>query len=131
MSSQKAQELGLKPIARYVTSAVAGVDPACMGIGPVPATQKVLQRAGWKLEELDLIELNEAFAAQVLACVNELGLGAGTCECQWRLHCSGTSPGRLWGADSHHFALRDEKEPGEAGLGNDVHRCRARNCNSS
>jgi 3-oxoadipyl-CoA thiolase len=74
MSSQKAQELGLKPIARYVTSAVAGVDPACMGVGPVPATQKVLQRAGWKLEELDLIELNEAFAAQVLACVNELGL---------------------------------------------------------
>ncbi|HEY9719229.1 MAG TPA: acetyl-CoA C-acyltransferase [Trichormus sp.] len=74
MSRQKAQELGMKPIARYVTSAVAGVDPACMGVGPIPATQKVLQRAGWKLEELDLIELNEAFAAQVLACVNELGL---------------------------------------------------------
>ncbi|HEY9774113.1 MAG TPA: acetyl-CoA C-acyltransferase [Planktothrix sp.] len=74
MSAEKAKQLGLKPMARFVASAVAGVDPACMGIGPVPATRKVLARAGWTLDELDLIELNEAFAAQVLACVQELGI---------------------------------------------------------
>ncbi|HEY9870268.1 MAG TPA: acetyl-CoA C-acyltransferase [Candidatus Obscuribacterales bacterium] len=72
MSGQKAEQLGLKPIARYVTSAVAGVDPAYMGLGPVPATRKVLDRAGLKVCDLDLIELNEAFAAQVLACAREL-----------------------------------------------------------
>jgi 3-oxoadipyl-CoA thiolase len=74
MSRAKADQLGLKPIARYVTSAVAGVDPAYMGLGPIPATRKALDRAGLKIEDIDLCELNEAFAAQVLACVRELGL---------------------------------------------------------
>lgn len=64
----------LKPRARYVASAVAGVDPACMGIGPVPATKKALERAGLKLNDIDLAELNEAFAAQSLACMDELGI---------------------------------------------------------
>lgn len=64
----------LKPRARYVASAVAGVDPSCMGIGPVPATRKALERAGMKLNEIDLAELNEAFAAQSLACMDELGI---------------------------------------------------------
>lgn len=64
----------LKPKARYVSSAVAGVDPSYMGIGPVPSTNKALQRAGMKLKDIDLIELNEAFAAQSLACIDELGL---------------------------------------------------------
>ncbi len=74
MSEEKARALGLKPLARFVAAAVAGVDPACMGIGPVPATRKVLQRAGLKLENIDVFELNEAFAAQVLACTDELGI---------------------------------------------------------
>lgn len=74
MSADKAKELGLKPIARYVSSAAAGVDPGCMGIGPVPASRKALQRAGLKISDMDLVELNEAFAAQVLACVRELEL---------------------------------------------------------
>jgi 3-oxoadipyl-CoA thiolase len=74
MSRAKADQLGLKPIARYVSSAVAGVDPAYMGLGPIPATRKALDRAGLKIEDIDLCELNEAFAAQVLACVRELGL---------------------------------------------------------
>ncbi|MBX9567545.1 MAG: 3-oxoadipyl-CoA thiolase [Candidatus Obscuribacterales bacterium] len=74
MSEEKARALGLKPIARFVAAAVAGVDPACMGIGPVPATRKVLQRTGLKLENIDIFELNEAFAAQVLACTDELGI---------------------------------------------------------
>ncbi|GAA4308463.1 3-oxoadipyl-CoA thiolase [Nibribacter koreensis] len=64
----------LKPMARIVGAAVAGVDPAHMGIGPVPATRKVLERAGLKVEDLDLVELNEAFASQALACSQELGL---------------------------------------------------------
>lgn len=64
----------LKPRARFIASAVAGVDPAIMGISPVPATKKVLERAGLKIDDIDLIELNEAFAAQSLACINELKL---------------------------------------------------------
>lgn len=73
MDKDLAEKLGLKPIARIVTSAVAGVDPAYMGIGPVPATRKALQRAGISVNDLDLIELNEAFAAQSIACIKELG----------------------------------------------------------
>lgn len=74
MSADKAKELKLTPMATYVTSAVAGVDPAIMGIGPVPATRKALSRAGLKVSDIDLFELNEAFAAQSLACIRELGL---------------------------------------------------------
>jgi acetyl-CoA C-acetyltransferase len=64
----------LKPVARIVSMAVAGVDPSIMGVGPVPATQKALQRAGLKINNIDLIELNEAFASQSLACINDLEL---------------------------------------------------------
>jgi 3-oxoadipyl-CoA thiolase len=64
----------LKPIGKIVSMAVAGVDPAIMGIGPVPATQKALQRAGLKVEDIDLIELNEAFASQSIACIRDLKL---------------------------------------------------------
>jgi len=71
---EKAAALKLKPLARIVASAVAGVDPSYFGIGPVPATLKVLKRAGLTLDRIDLIELNEAFASQVIACVKELGL---------------------------------------------------------
>jgi acetyl-CoA acyltransferase len=67
MSEEKAKQLGLKPKVRIRSMAVAGVDPSVMGIGPVPATHKALERAGLKLEDIDLIELNEAFAAQSLA----------------------------------------------------------------
>jgi 3-oxoadipyl-CoA thiolase len=64
----------LKPMAKVISMAVAGIDPSIMGIGPVPATQKVLKRAGITVSDLDLIELNEAFAAQSIACIHELGL---------------------------------------------------------
>jgi 3-oxoadipyl-CoA thiolase len=63
-----------KPLGRVVTSAVAGVDPSCMGLGPIPATQKALKRAGLTIDQIDLVELNEAFAAQAIACVKELKL---------------------------------------------------------
>src|SRR5437870_835216 len=72
MSEEKAKELGLKPKVRIRAMAVAGVDPSVMGIGPVPATHKALERAGLKLEDIDLIELNEAFAAQALAVIKLL-----------------------------------------------------------
>lgn len=74
MSEEKAKELDLEPMARWVASAVAGVNPRTMGYGPIPATRKVLQRAGLTLDDMDLIELNEAFAVQALACIKELGL---------------------------------------------------------
>jgi acetyl-CoA acyltransferase len=69
MSDTKAKQLDLKPLVRVVAAAVAGVDPCVMGTGPVPATKKALQRAGLELKDIDLIELNEAFAAQALACI--------------------------------------------------------------
>jgi 3-oxoadipyl-CoA thiolase len=74
MSEGKAEELGLAPMARWVGSAAAGVDPRTMGYGPIPATRRVLERTGLTVDDLDLIELNEAFAVQALACIEELGL---------------------------------------------------------
>ena len=72
MARSRAEHLGLQPRARIVASAVAGVDPAYMGLGPIPATRKVLERAGLSIQNIDLIELNEAFAAQSLQCMREL-----------------------------------------------------------
>jgi len=72
MSSERANALGLKPLARWVGYATAGVKPELFGIGPVPAVKKLLARTGRTLEDIDLVELNEAFAAQVLACLKEL-----------------------------------------------------------
>jgi acetyl-CoA C-acetyltransferase len=73
MSAEKARELNLTPMARIAGYAVAGVDPAVMGLGPVPATRAALKRAGWDINDLDLIEANEAFAVQALAVGDELG----------------------------------------------------------
>jgi acetyl-CoA acyltransferase len=74
MSEERAKSLGLKPLAKVRATAVAGVDPAVMGTGPVPATQKALKRAGLSLGDIDLVELNEAFAAQALACIRMLNI---------------------------------------------------------
>lgn len=74
MSAEKASELGIEPLVRIVAFAAAGVEPEYMGIGPVPATRKALQRSGLSLDEIDLVELNEAFASQSVACIRELGL---------------------------------------------------------
>ncbi|MBV8163584.1 MAG: thiolase family protein [Candidatus Eremiobacteraeota bacterium] len=72
MSAEEAKRRGLQPLARIVTSAVAGVDPNVMGLGPIPASQKALARAELRIDDIDLIELNEAFASQSLACIREL-----------------------------------------------------------
>lgn len=74
MSADKAAELGIKPLAKIVSYASAGVDPSIMGIGPVPATKKALEKAGLSLDDIDLIEANEAFAAQSVAVGNDLGI---------------------------------------------------------
>jgi acetyl-CoA acetyltransferase family protein len=73
VEAARARAVGLRPMARVVATAVAGVDPAVMGLGPIPATRKVLERAGLNVADLDLIELNEAFASQSIACIRELG----------------------------------------------------------
>ncbi|MGV8930424.1 MAG: acetyl-CoA C-acyltransferase, partial [Brevundimonas sp.] len=74
MSAADARARGLEPLARIVSSATAGVDPAVMGTGPIPASKKALEKAGWTVADLDLIESNEAFAAQSLCVLRELGL---------------------------------------------------------
>ena len=74
VEAERARALGLRPMARVVATAVAGVDPAVMGLGPIPATRKALERAGLAVGDLDLVELNEAFASQSIACIRELGL---------------------------------------------------------
>jgi len=74
VSARALADLGLEPLARVVATAVAGVDPSCMGLGPIPATRKALARAGLVASQLDLVELNEAFAVQAIACMRELEL---------------------------------------------------------
>jgi acetyl-CoA acetyltransferase family protein len=74
VSADMGRSLGVEPLARVVAGAVAGVDPHRMGIGPVPATRLALERAGWSVDDLEVVELNEAFAAQALPCLDELGL---------------------------------------------------------
>ena len=74
VEAERARAMGLKPLARVVATAIAGVDPAVMGIGPIPATRKALERAGIGIGDLDIVELNEAFASQSIAVIDELGL---------------------------------------------------------
>jgi 3-oxoadipyl-CoA thiolase len=80
MSWEKAEQLGLQPLARYVAGAAAGVDPSIMGVGPIPAVRKALKLAGLSVEQIDTFEVNEAFAAQVLACARELGIDLEKCN---------------------------------------------------
>lgn len=96
-SAEAVEKYGLKPIAKIVSMGIAGVDPAVMGLGPIPASQKALKRAGLKASDLDLIELNEAFAAQSIPCMTELGLdeskvnvNGGAIAIGHPLGCSGT-----------------------------------------
>ena len=96
-SAERASSLGLRPLVRLVAWAVSGVPPKTMGIGPVPASRAALERAGLKLSDIDLIELNEAFAAQVLAVTREWGFGAADFE-RLNVHGSGISLGHPVGA---------------------------------
>src|SRR5690606_26805603 len=75
-SEEAVQKYQLKPMAKVIGRAIAGVDPSIMGIGPVPASKKAIERAGLTVEDIGLVELNEAFASQSIACIQELGLHA-------------------------------------------------------
>jgi 3-oxoadipyl-CoA thiolase len=110
-SETAVKKYGLKPVARIVSMAVAGVDPSIMGIGPVPATNKALQRANLRVGDLDLVELNEAFASQSLACISDLGLdparvnpNGGSIAIGHPLGCSGV---RISTTLLHEMARRD------------------------
>ena len=85
---------GLKPLARIRSIAVAGCAPEIMGIGPVPATRKALERAGLTVDDIDVVELNEAFAAQTLAVLRDLELDRGQGQSRWRRHRARPSAGR-------------------------------------
>ncbi len=109
-SEERARELGREPLARIVSSASAGVDPAVMGIGPVPSTRRALERAGLEPTDIDLVELNEAFASQVLASMRELGfdherlnVNGGAIALGHPLGCSGA---RLVGTLAHELRRR-------------------------
>ena len=74
MSDEKAAALGLKPKARIIASTVAGIRPEVMGLGPIPAIKQLLENTGMKIEDIDVVEINEAFAAQIVPCMQELGI---------------------------------------------------------
>ena len=109
--ASRARDLGLRPMTRIVSTAVAGVDPAIMGYGPVPATRKALDRAGITVDDLDLVELNEAFASQSIVCIDELGLDPETVNVNGgaiaRGHPLGASGARLMTMLVHELRRRD------------------------
>jgi acetyl-CoA C-acetyltransferase len=114
MSAATARQRGLKPLARIVASATAGVDPAVMGLGPVPATRKALARAGWSIGDLDLVEANEAFAAQALAVGRDLDLDPTKMNVNGGAialgHPIGASGARILVTLLHEMARRDAKK---------------------
>ncbi|MDB5704455.1 MAG: acetyl-CoA acetyltransferase [Sphingomonas bacterium] len=113
-TAEKAAELGLRPFARLVSWAVAGVPPKTMGIGPVPSVAKALERAGLTLADIDLIELNEAFAAQVLACTREWKFAPADFE-RMNVHGSGISLGHPVGATGGRIMATLLREMGRRG----------------
>ena len=110
VEADRACELGLKPLARVISTAVAGVDPAIMGAGPIPAVRKALARAGIGVDDLDLVELNEAFASQSVVCIDELGLDPDRVNVNGGAialgHPLGASGGRLVTMLVHELAAR-------------------------
>ena len=108
MSAKEAKKRKLTPLARIASWATVGVDPKVMGSGPIPASRKALEKAGWSPKDLDLIEANEAFAAQALAVNRDVGLGHRQGERQWRRHRHRSPDRRLGRTHPHHAAARDE-----------------------
>ena len=112
MSGKKVKELGVKPMAKIIGYSTAGVDPSVMGIGPVPAVRKLLKKLDMTIDQFDLIELNEAFAAQVCACVNELGIDQEKLNVNGGAialgHPAGCTGGRLVGTLCYELQRRPE-----------------------
>jgi acetyl-CoA acetyltransferase family protein len=120
MSAEKAEELNLRPLARIVASASAGVPPRVMGLGPVPATRKALQRAGLQMADIGLVELNEAFAIQSLAVIEDLDVDPGIVNVNGGAiaigHPLGCSGARLVTTLVHEMRLRGNVKYGLATL---------------
>ena len=116
MAADKAKELGLKPLARIKGFASGGVDPATMGLGPIPATRKLLGKLGLAMKDIDLVELNEAFACQAIACLRELGISLDQCN----LNGSGISIGHPIGCTgariTYSLAMQMKKKDLNLGL---------------
>jgi len=114
MSAKKAEQLGLKPLARIKAYATAGVDPKIMGMGPVPASQLCMSKAGWKASDLDLMEINEAFAAQALAVNKQMGWDTSRINVNGGAialgHPIGASGCRVLGTLLHEMVRRDAKK---------------------
>lgn len=120
MSGKKVKELGVKPMAKIIGYSTAGVDPTVMGIGPVPAVRKVMDKLGMTIDQFDLIELNEAFAAQVCACVKELGIDTDKLNVNGGAialgHPAGCTGGRLVGTLCYELQRRPDAKYGLATL---------------
>ena len=116
MSADKAKELGLKPLARIMAYAAGGVDPAFMGLGPIPATRKIMKKFGLTIKDFDIIELNEAFASQAIACIRELKIDMDRCN----LNGSGISIGHPIGCTgtriTYSLAMQMKKKNAALGL---------------
>ena len=124
MSAKEAKKRELKPLARIASWATAGVDPKVMGSGPIPASRKALKKAGWTPKDLDLIEANEAFAAQALAVNKDIGWDTAQGERQWRRHRHRPPDRRLRRPHPHHAAARDEEARRQEGPRHALHRRR-------
>ena len=124
MEAGKAAQLGLKPLARFVGFNVAGVRPEVMGIGPIAAVPKLLKRQGMALDDIDLIELNEAFASQALAVIRHLELDAGEGQRQRRRDCAWSSARLHRRKADRPVDQRDEAPQQQIRHGDDVHRRR-------
>ncbi len=124
MSADEAKRRGLTPLARIASWATAGVDPAIMGTGPIPASRKALEKAGWKVKDLDLIEANEAFAAQSLSVNKDMGWDPDQRERQRRRHRHRPPDRRVRRARAGDPAARDERARRQEGPRHPVHRRR-------
>ncbi len=124
MSAEEAERRGLTPLARIASYATAGLDPSIMGVGPIHASRKALEKAGWKVGDLDLVEANEAFAAQACAVNKDMGWDPANRERERRRDCHRPPDRRVGRAHPEHAAVRDEAPRCEEGSGDAVHRRR-------
>ena len=124
MTEAEAERRGLTPLARIASWATAGVDPAIMGTGPIPASRKALEKAGWKVQDLDLVEANEAFAAQALAVNKDMGWDPSIVNVNGGAIAIGHPIGASGGTRSRHAAARNGPPQRQEGPRDPVHRRR-------
>jgi acetyl-CoA C-acetyltransferase len=124
MTEEEAKKRGIKPLARIVSWATAGVDPSIMGTGPIPASKKALEKAGWTVKDLDLVEANEAFAAQAFAVNKGMGWDPIDRQRQWRRDRHRPSYRRVRRAHLQHAGARNEASRRQEGPRHALHRRR-------